>query len=121
MSALVVTALLVLAIAGVLLAAIHHQPRQETTMPEPTERIQVDFGDLLIAVADDLDHIRQCVGCGEPSTWAGIFVSDDGLVGATAWCDASACEHDRLVLSAGRSFALPINHMPTLRAKAGTR
>lgn len=121
MTALVVTVLLVLAVAGVLAAALYHQPRQEPTMSEPAERIPIDFGDLLIAVAEDLDHIRQCVGCGEDSTWAGLFVSDDGLVDVTAWCDAAPCEHDRTVLSAGQVLALPINHLPTLRTKAGAR
>jgi hypothetical protein len=38
MSALVVTVLLILAVAGVLAAALHHQPRQETTMAGPAER-----------------------------------------------------------------------------------
>lgn len=78
--------------------------------------VRVDFGDLLIAIADELDDIRQCIGCGADSTWAGIYVSDDGIVGVTAWCDAAACEHDRTVMSAGSSLALPIDHLPALRA-----
>ncbi len=81
-----------------------------------SDRPAVDFGDLLIAVATDLDDIRLCVGCGADSTWAGLFVDiDDATVTATAWCSAPACEHDRTVLSAGQAFALPINHLPALR------
>lgn len=81
--------------------------------------VQIDFGDLLIAVADDLDEIRKCVGCGADSTWAGLFVDvDDATVSVTAWCDAPACEHDRTVLSAGSAFALPIDHLPGLRKGA---
>lgn len=88
------------------------------TTSEPAPRVPIDFGDLLIAVAEDLDDIRQCIGCGADSTWAGIFVSDEGLVNATSWCDATACEHDRTVLSAGQVLAVPINHMPQLRTTA---
>lgn len=80
-------------------------------------RVPIDFGDLLIAIAEDLDEIRQCVGCGADSTWAGLYVADDGLVNATAWCDADACQHDRLVLSAGQVLALPIDHLPSLRTQ----
>lgn len=80
------------------------------------ERTPIDFGDLLVAVATDLYDIRQCIGCGSDSTWAGIFVTDDALVQVSAWCDAAACEHDRTVLSAGHALALPINHLPQLRA-----
>lgn len=79
-------------------------------------RIPIDFGDLLIAVADQLDEIRQCVGCGADSTWAGLFVDEDtAVVNVTAWCDAANCEHDRLVMSAGQVLAYPIDHLPALR------
>lgn len=80
-----------------------------------TNRIPIDFGDLLIAIATDLDDIRQCIGCGADSTWAGFFVADDAVVSVTAWCDAPGCEHDRTVLSAGQCLALPIDHLPALR------
>lgn len=80
-----------------------------------TQRPVVDFGDLLVALADDLDEIRQCVGCGADSTWAGLFLSEDGTVNATAWCDEPACVHDREVLSAGQVLACPIDHLPSLR------
>lgn len=84
------------------------------------ERAPIDFGDLLIAVAQDLDDIRQCIGCGQDSTWAGLFVSeDDGTVTVSAWCDAAGCEYDRTVLSAGQALALPIDHLPGLRKAAG--
>lgn len=85
-----------------------------------SERLPIDFGDLLVAVASELDEIRQCVGCGEDSTWAGLFVDENALVNVTAWCDAPDCEHDRTVLSAGQAFALPIDHLPGLRSKAST-
>ena len=83
-------------------------------MPD-TDKVPVDFGDLLIALAYDLDDIRQCIGCGADSTWAGIFVADDAIVSVSAWCDAVACTHDREVMSAGQVLALPINHLPQLR------
>ena len=86
-----------------------------TTSPAARERLPIDFGDLLIAVATNLDEIRQCVGCGADSTWAGLFVDDQALITATAWCDADACVHDRTVLSAGHALALPIDHLPQLR------
>lgn len=80
-----------------------------------TERTPIDFGDLLIATANNLDDIRQCIGCGDDSTWVGLFVHDDGTVTVSAWCDAAGCEHDRTTLSAGHVVALPINHLPHLR------
>jgi hypothetical protein len=76
---------------------------------------EIDFGDLLVAIATDLEDIRQCIGCGEDSTWAGIFVADDATVSVSAWCDAPDCERDRTVLSAEQTFALPIDHLPALR------
>lgn len=89
----------------------------ETTTPAP-ERVPIDFGDLLVAVANDLDDIRQCIGCGDDSTWVGLYVYDDATVGVSAWCDAVRCVHDREVLSAGHVLALPINHLPQLRRPA---
>lgn len=77
--------------------------------------VRPDFGDLLIACAEDLDHIRFCVGCGEDSTWAGLYVDENGEVSVSAWCDAPGCEHDRTVRSAGQVLAFPINHLPHLR------
>jgi hypothetical protein len=84
--------------------------------PHP-ERVRVDFGDLLIAIADSLDDIRQCIGCGKDSTWVGLFVDDEAIVSVSAWCDAPPCENDRVVMSAGHVLALPINHLPELRRK----
>jgi hypothetical protein len=80
-----------------------------------SERVPVDFGDLLIAIAEDLDDIRLCIGCGADSTWAGLYVHDDGTVSVSAWCDAASCEYDRL-LPESDVLALPINHLPKLRA-----
>lgn len=83
------------------------------------ERVPIDFGDLLIAVADDIDQIRQCIGCGEDSTWAGLYIDEDtALVSVSAWCDATDCEHDRLIMSAGNVLAFPIDHLPSLRKPA---
>ena len=80
------------------------------------EWVPIDFGDLLVAVAEDLEQIRQCIGCGQDSTWAGLWVDQDtAVVSVSAWCDATTCENDRTVLSAGQVLAFPIDHLPALR------
>lgn len=81
--------------------------------------VRPDFGDLLVAVADDLDDIRMCIACGDDSTWAGLFVHENGEVTATSWCDAPACEADRnnSVVELRAAIAVPINHLPALRRK----
>lgn len=79
--------------------------------------VRPDFGDLLVAVAEDLDDIRLCVGCGADSTWAGLYVHENGEVSVAAWCDAPDCIYDRTDRSRDDLVAVPINHLPALRRK----
>lgn len=69
--------------------------------------IRPDFADLLIACADQLDDVTRCIVNGQPATWVGLYVADNGEVSTVAWCDEASCLADRAAATE-HSVALPI-------------